>query len=284
MVTNRSIPPAAVIPTLAVRDVVAATDWLCAAFGFRVRLRIGTHRAQLAAGDGSVILTELKPGATVRDDHGVMVRIKDVDAHHAAAVAAGATTVHPPETYPYGERQHTVRDPEGHTWTFTQSVEDVDPVGWGATDVHPDVDPVVSSWGFADPGPIRDELTAAALAGVKTATTSLLAELQADGDLVARPGDRSILLDSAERPVAVLETTEVRILRLADVDDQFGIDEGEGYAGAADWRVEHERYWLGSIDDLRLRLRDPAYTIDDDTLVVAERFELVARIDERSRG
>ena len=136
MKANRSVPPSPVIPTLAVRDVVAATDWLCAAFGFRVRLRIGSHRAQLFAGDGSVILTELPPDAVVTADHGVMVRIDDADAHHAAAVAAGAEILRTPETHPYGERQYLARDPDGHLWTFTESVADADPASWGATDIH----------------------------------------------------------------------------------------------------------------------------------------------------
>jgi uncharacterized glyoxalase superfamily protein PhnB len=133
---NRSIPPVAVIPTDAVRDVLASTDWLCGAFGFRVRLRIGSHRAQLFAGEGAVILTELPPGEAVTADHGVMVRIEHVDAHHAAAVAAGAEILRKPETHPYGERQYLARDPDGHLWTFTQSVEDADPQSWGATDIH----------------------------------------------------------------------------------------------------------------------------------------------------
>ena len=47
-----------------------------------------------------------------------MVRVEDVDAHHTTAVAAGAAIVHA-ETYRYGERQYTARDPEGHAWTFT---------------------------------------------------------------------------------------------------------------------------------------------------------------------
>ncbi len=284
MTSNRSIPPAAVIPTLAVRDVVAATDWLCAAFGFRVRLRIGDHRAQLAAGGGSVILTELPAGTAVGPDHGVMVHIDDVDAHHAAAVAAGAEIAREPETHPYGERQYVALDPDGHRWTFTQSVTDADPASWGASDVHLEADPTVGAFGFADPGPLRDALTASALAGVKTATTSLLAELVADGEPVPRPGDRNLLLDSDGRAVAVLETTEARVLRLADVDDRFAIDEGEGYAGVADWRAAHERFWRGYLDDLRTRIDDPALDIDDDTVVVAERFRVVARIEAPSRG
>ena len=133
---NRSVPPSAVIPTLAVPDVVAATDWLCAAFGFRVRLRIGSHRAQLMAGDGAVILTELPARVPVVADHGVLVRVDDADAHHARAAAAGAVIVRPPETYPYGERQYVARDPDGHAWTFSESVADADPAAWGATDIH----------------------------------------------------------------------------------------------------------------------------------------------------
>jgi hypothetical protein len=43
MPANRSMPASNVIPTLAYPNVPAAADWLCAAFGFSVRLRIGSH-------------------------------------------------------------------------------------------------------------------------------------------------------------------------------------------------------------------------------------------------
>ena len=55
MIPNRSVPAATVIPELAYPDVNAAADWLCAAFGFRPRLVIGSHRVQLVFGDGAVI-------------------------------------------------------------------------------------------------------------------------------------------------------------------------------------------------------------------------------------
>jgi uncharacterized protein YhfF len=133
-------------------------------------------------------------------------------------------------------------------------------------------------WGFAFPGPLRDELTALGLAGLKTTTAGLYAELIADGEQPSAPGDRGILLDSDERPVAVLETVECRVVRLADVDDRHAIDEGEGYANAAEFREAHERFWTGYIDDLRSRI-DPAFEIDDDTLVTIERFKVVQRLD-----
>jgi uncharacterized glyoxalase superfamily protein PhnB len=126
--SNRSVPEATVIPTLAYPDVAEATDWLCRAFGFRMRLRIGDHRAQLVLGDGAVIVTQGEGGSA---GHGVLVRVEDADAHHARAVAEGATIVDQPSDHPYGERQYSAEDPGGHHWTFSQSIADVDPADWG---------------------------------------------------------------------------------------------------------------------------------------------------------
>jgi len=57
MLENRSSPSATVIPVLRYDDVVQASEWLCTVFGFKERLRIGTHRIQLNHGDGSLIVT-----------------------------------------------------------------------------------------------------------------------------------------------------------------------------------------------------------------------------------
>ena len=127
-------------------------------------------------------------------------------------------------------------------------------------------------------GQLRDELTALALAGTKTTTAGLYAESVAEGEIMPEPGDREVLLDSAERPVAVVETIELRVVRLADVDDRHAIDEGEGYANAAEFRISHEAFWNRSIDDLR-ELLGPDFVIDDDTLVFLQRFRIVERLD-----
>ena len=130
MLHNRSMPRATVIPELPYADIGAAIDWLCDRFGFTLRLRIADHRAQLNVGDGAVVLTTRsgEPGP-----RSVMVRIADVDAHHARVVQRGASVIGAPVTYPYGERQFAVRDCGGHVWTFSQSVADVDPAAWGGT-------------------------------------------------------------------------------------------------------------------------------------------------------
>jgi uncharacterized protein YhfF/GNAT superfamily N-acetyltransferase len=139
--------------------------------------------------------------------------------------------------------------------------------------------PRLPRWGFAMPGPLRDELTELALAGTKTTTAGLLVEMELEGEDVPAAGDRAVLVDSAARPVAILETIACRVVRLADVDDRHAIDEGEGYADAHAFRVAHERFWGTYLDELRGQLGDPAFVIDDDTLVVAERFRVVARLD-----
>ena len=135
------------------------------------------------------------------------------------------------------------------------------------------------AWGFAFPGPLRDELTALALDGTKTATASLGVDYVVDGETLPKAGDREVLLDSAGKPVAIVEITKVELSTIGLVTDEFARAEGEGFAGAADWRAAHERFWNGYIDDLRAGLRDPSFELTDSTVVVCEWFRVVERLD-----
>jgi uncharacterized glyoxalase superfamily protein PhnB/uncharacterized protein YciI len=138
---NRSMPPSVIIPELAYADVREAVEWLCRTFGFSERLRIGSHRAQLSFGDGSVIVTERRvdqgtgssEGGVSRpaSNHSVMARVADVDSHYERSRQCGVRIIHPPTDYPYGERQYTVEDLGGHKWTFSQTIADADPKVWG---------------------------------------------------------------------------------------------------------------------------------------------------------
>src|SRR5579862_7366148 len=93
---------------------------------------------------------------------------------------------------------------------------------------------------FAFPGPLRDQLVAAILDGSKTTTTSLLVEYEDEGEPLPEPGGRYAVADSAGQLVAVIETTAVRVLRLAEVDLAHALGEGEGYTTVAGWRTAHE--------------------------------------------
>lgn len=135
--------------------------------------------------------------------------------------------------------------------------------------------------GFAHPGSqLRRELVALVLAGAKTATAGLAVEYELDGDPFPSPGTREAVIDADGRFVGVIETTECRVVPMAEVDDQFARDEGEGFADAADWRAAHERFWNGYLDELRERMGDPDWSLADDTQVVCQRFRLVERFAE----
>jgi uncharacterized protein YhfF len=127
---------------------------------------------------------------------------------------------------------------------------------------------------FAFPGPLRDQLVAAILNGAKTSTTGLVVDYEYEGEALPEVGQRSVVIDSEERPVAVIETTEVRVVPLAEVDLKHAIDEGEGDRSVASWRANHESFWHSA--EMREALDDPGFTVDDATLTVLQRFRLVA--------
>jgi len=106
---------------------------------------------------------------------------------------------------------------------------------------------------------LRQKLVDSVLRGAKTATAGLRADCK-----LPRVGTRRVLLGFDDERVAVVETTEVRVLRAADVDLAFALDEGEGFETVADWRHAHEEFWADR-------------EIDDDTLIVAEQFRVVDR-------
>src|SRR6267378_5121836 len=115
---NRSMPNITVIPVLHYPDVAEAVPWLCRAFGFTERLRIGNHRTQLSIGEGAVVVAQCaKPESPIKSsNHSVMVRVSNLDRHYEKAKAAGGRIIGAPAIYPYGERQYAVADIGGHVW------------------------------------------------------------------------------------------------------------------------------------------------------------------------
>ncbi|MFT7764298.1 ASCH domain-containing protein [Clavibacter tessellarius] len=129
---------------------------------------------------------------------------------------------------------------------------------------------------FAFPGPLRDQLVAAIVAGEKTSTSSLLIQYAVDGEELPVVGSRGTVIDSAGRPVLVIETTAVEIRRLADVPLAHAVDEGEGFATVAEWRAGHEGFWTSA----EVLAELPAgFRLDDDAEVVMERFRVVGAAD-----
>ncbi|GAA3169365.1 MULTISPECIES: ASCH domain-containing protein [Streptomyces] len=125
---------------------------------------------------------------------------------------------------------------------------------------------------LAFPGPERDRGVAAILRGEKTALTGLLEIYEHAGEAVPQAGARFAVLDSAARPAATIELTEVATVPMKEIDDAFAHAEGRGYADAAQWRTAHEEFFRGAGVSAFLG-RTPV--IDGETLVVAQRFRVV---------
>lgn len=122
---------------------------------------------------------------------------------------------------------------------------------------------------------LRRELVAAILRGEKTSTTGLLSDYQRDADPLPEVGERFLLIDENDAEVGVIETTEVWVTTIGQVDLRFAIDEGEGFTSVAEWRAAHERFWLSYADETRVFLGDPEWRPGAATPVVCERFRLV---------
>lgn len=101
-------------------------------------------------------------------------------------------------------------------------------------------------------------------------------EYEHEDEPLPKIGDRAAVVDSENRPLTVIETTEVRVIRAGDVDLEFALDEGEGFTSVADWRAAHERFWQGP--EMRAALDGPGFEVTDETPIVAERFRLVERL------
>lgn len=90
--------------------------------------------------------------------------------------------------------------------------------------------------------------------------------------------------DSLGRPLAIVETESVELLRLADVAWDDVDDEGESFTSVADWRTGHERFWTASIDEIRANTADPTWHFSDDTIVICEHFRVVERLAAADEG
>jgi len=127
-------PGAAVVPVLRYRNLPAAIDWLCAAFGFeKHRVTVDSNGAflfaQLTFGSSLIMISPIRASAFDQlmrqpDEVGgaetqvCYFFVPDARAHCARARAAGARIVFDVEDRANGGHSYSCRDLEGHLWNF----------------------------------------------------------------------------------------------------------------------------------------------------------------------
>ena len=130
------------ISSLSYQDPQAALRWLERAFGFETSMlimgRSGVYRAdefhaEMRFGDGVVMIggewdKNLKSPKSAGGVMSQTVHVhldEDIDAHCQRARAAGARILAEPSDQFYGDRTYRAADPEGHIWSFAQTVRPV---------------------------------------------------------------------------------------------------------------------------------------------------------------
>lgn len=122
-----------IIPTLRYRDAQAAIDWLSAVVGFNVEMVMEDDdgliaHAELTLGGGMVMLgtvrddpfgeTQITPDEAGGVTQSAYIVVKDADALFERVTASGAEIIIPLHDQPYGSREFSCRDFEGHLWNF----------------------------------------------------------------------------------------------------------------------------------------------------------------------
>jgi uncharacterized glyoxalase superfamily protein PhnB len=119
-----------IFPILRYKDAREAIRWLCSTFGFVELFSVPesgptVRHAQLKLGTNVVMLGSVRPDDSLASPLAVgaatqalYVYVNDLDAHFERTRLVGAQIVGPPKDTDFGSRQYTVRDLEGHLWTF----------------------------------------------------------------------------------------------------------------------------------------------------------------------
>lgn len=118
-------------------------------------------------------------------------------------------------------------------------------------------------WPFGDSAEMADRLAALIVAGVKTGTCSA----KASGDW-GQAGDRGVLVNGANKDVAVLEIDQAHHLRFDEVTEDLAVLEGEGDLSFQYWKTAHIAFFQ----------REGTYSPDMN--VVFEQFHVVEVLDE----
>jgi uncharacterized glyoxalase superfamily protein PhnB len=111
--------PASVMPYVHPENARDYIDFLKRAFGAEETM-MAEHEgrvmhASVRMGDAALEMGEPVDRAGI-PSNGFFLFVDDVDAAYTRAVAAGASTVRPPDDTPYGMRSAIVKDPAGYFW------------------------------------------------------------------------------------------------------------------------------------------------------------------------
>lgn len=121
------------------------------------------------------------------------------------------------------------------------------------------------AWAFGDD---PDTLAGLVLAGIKTATSSAYDLYDLESEPLPVIGEYSVILNSAEEAVCIIQSTKVSVVPFRDVDPGHAFREGEGDRSLSYWRKVHETFFTRELAAADLPFHE-------DIRVVCEEFRVV---------
>ncbi len=115
---------------------------------------------------------------------------------------------------------------------------------------------------------LANRLGALIVNGTKTGTCSALWEWEAESKPITEVGLLTIVLDGNDKPLCIIETTEVWIQPYDQVNADFAAAEGEGDRSLDYWRQAHWNFFSRTLAKIG---REPSR----DMPLVCERFRII---------
>ena len=121
------------------------------------------------------------------------------------------------------------------------------------------------AWAF---GVDSDLLAHLVVTGTKTATASVYHLYELEREPLPSAGEYSVILDSKDNAVCVIQTTKVTVVPFNEVTADHAYKEGEGDRSLDYWRKVHESFFAEC-------LREVGLEFTPDMKVVCEEFAVV---------
>jgi len=122
--------------------------------------------------------------------------------------------------------------------------------------------PAALVWQFGDTPEMANELSNLVIKGIKTAGCGSLTALKSE-ETPPTIGCYNIILNGEQKPVCVIRTIAMRLIRFCDVTEDIAKKEGEGDLSLQYWSTGHQEFFE----------RAGTYTYDME--LVVEEFELI---------
>ncbi|WP_425487920.1 ASCH domain-containing protein [Listeria rustica] len=124
------------------------------------------------------------------------------------------------------------------------------------------------AWAFGYGAEMADRLGALVVDGVKTASCAAHCVHEIEGERIPEVGEYNIVLDGKNEPLVIIRYTEVELVKMNEVSQDFARSEGEGDLSYEYWYDAHVRFFTSELEQFGL-------TFTPDLLLVCQRFEVV---------